>query len=194
MNPDGTLQRLIDGKPVDLDIPLVRSDSLKASFLTATDQWRFVAPWFRRAAMNRSCKPVMPFLAYATLTVGRIPSIDLVCRVLDVETARVYQFWTAWLRELHVGLYLSYFGDVAKNLQADLAEGTDWIFRRDGEETRIAVTHQGAASGRYWWGRKEAKSGGNVVLVAPCRGAGVHFVPTSDIATSCLKNWSSSPI
>ncbi len=65
------------------------------------------------------------------------------------------------------GLYLSGFGDVVKNPRMDISSGVDWLFRRDGQEVKIAIAHEGRTSSAYFSQRKADKlAEGTQVLTA----------------------------
>lgn len=126
----------------------------------------------------------MPFLALLTLPCSYLPSLDFCCRLSTEDESRVYQAYSGWLRELHVGMYLAEYGKVTKDLREDLQQGIDWRFNG----RPIAVRHEGKASARYWNQRKAAKLGeGTVVLTAPCFGSGVHLVSEEEISAKLLR-------
>ncbi|MBX9679107.1 MAG: hypothetical protein K2X38_10120, partial [Gemmataceae bacterium] len=136
---------------------------------------------FRSACKERSFPvPLMPLLAHMTFRNSAVPSLEQVCSVVRPFVSfdplpRVYQCRSAWLRELHAGFYLSFFGSVWKDVEADLHEGTDWFFAAHGREVRIGIAHEGKASARSWKARKARKSEGCWMVQARRQGDGLHL-------------------
>lgn len=197
LSPTSTLAKLLAGEIPDVEIPLVATDRLQQSLQRALDTWEFVGPWFRSGSLHRAFRPcIMPIAAYLTLRCGVVPGLDTLTQFVrcspilttwDCE-GRVYQCWTAWLRELDLGLKLASFGAVVKNPLLDVGHGVDWVFRRDGLETRIAVAH----AGDWHLERKQKKVGEDVVTLYARGGAGVHLVDTASIPDRILHNASAS--
>lgn len=151
------------------------TDRLKNSLARCCGQWTCLSDFFKAAGRNeRIGVPVMPILSYVALIGGQVLSLpssaELVASsplVSGSVAARCYQFWTAWLRELACGLYLSDHGDVFKNPRMDISDGVDWLFRRNGREVKIAVAHEGRTSAAYFSRRKSYKlAEGTHVLTA----------------------------
>ena len=143
----------------------------------------------------------MPVLSWICLVGGQCPSLpfctDLIASSPLVHgdcSARVYQFHVGLLRELHCGLYLSQFGNISKNPSLDINAGVDWIFRRNGIETLIAIGHAGNTSRAMYAKRKHQKlSASTVVLTAPRRGDGkLDLVLTADIEAQILSKSAAS--
>lgn len=197
LSPTSILSRLLAGEILDVEIPLLATDGLRASLQRALDTWEFVASWFRQGRFHRAFKPcIMPIVAYLSLRCGVVPSLDTLTQFVrcspilttgDCE-GRVYQCWTAWLRELHLGLYLAEYGQVVKNPVLDIENGVDWMFRRDGLVTRIAVAH----AGDWHLDRKQRKVGEDVVTLYARGGAGVHLVDTASIPSRIFNMASAS--
>jgi hypothetical protein len=140
--------------------------------------------------------PLMPVVGEMTFETGRVPdwqeaaalvAASPVCRASRGEVnGRVFWAWTAWLRELHLGLALSELWAVSKDWVRDLRQGCDWIVRNGiGQEATVSLAHEGAASRSFWNARKEAKlAEGTVVLTASGEGEGLHTVPRSQAITA----------
>src|SRR5437879_2623034 len=109
------LQSLLTGKVPDVEWPLTPTIRLAQSWRTAVDQWRYLPEKFMLASRNIYCRvPMLPLLAYLTLTLGRVPSLSAMINVISFSPAkcfavdaRAYQCHTGFLRELHVGLALA---------------------------------------------------------------------------------------
>lgn len=101
-----------------------------------------------------------------------MPSPDLVASVVNLVgvkgQGRIYQAWTGWLREYHVGMYLAHFGRVEKPLLRDLTEGIDWLY----EGRPIAVCH----TGDRYLDRKGRKCPDDIVKLYTRTGDGLHLV------------------
>lgn len=120
----------------------------------------------------------MPILWSHVFTAGIIPAVDEIVGQLGSESrAWVYQAHAGLIREVHVALYLSYFGTVTKNLYRDVFHGEDLHFRG----RAIAIRHSGSFSDVVWSERKASKSAGCVVLNARSRGARIHLVRLDEI-------------
>jgi hypothetical protein len=120
----------------------------------------------------------MPLLWQRVFASGVVPSVDDVVADLG-ESARpwVYQAHAGLIREIHVALYLSYFGTTTKNYHRDVYHGEDLHFKG----VPLAIRHAGSFSDFVWSERKAEKSKDCVVLSARSRGSGIHLVPLDEI-------------
>jgi len=177
----------------------VRSDKLIASLDKASLQWSYISRFFRLDSYNTSFRPaLMPLISYLTFATNIIPPIDTIskfvlaspwCKTSDVEP-RVYQCYTAWLRELHCGLYLAQYGKVTKNPKLDLCAGVDWVFNG---KIKIAVAHNGFVSRQMMIRRKKRKMSEDVViLTAQDTGTGLHLVTSAEMDAKILNISASS--
>lgn len=166
-----------DGLVPDAVYPVLPSPELERSLAVALDQWRFVGPWFRRGRIHRRCVAIMPLLAVSTLLTSKVMPLPTLagllcasplCTDTGLVTARAYQSWTSWLRELHCGLYLARHGTVTKNPMEDLAAGIDLRFNG----VALGIMHEGD---RHFARKKRA----GVVYLTATGGEGVHLVPES---------------
>jgi len=166
------------GVTQDQDIPIHRPDKLKKSFLLHARQWQYNGVLFARARGYFNGPFLMPLLWQRVFSDDAIPAVDDVVADLG-ESSRpwVYQAHCGLIREIHVALYLSYFGTTTKNHHRDVYYGEDLHFKGK----PVAIRHAGSFSDFVWSERKAAKSKDCVVLSARSRGSGIHLVPLDDI-------------
>lgn len=178
---------------VTLSVDRSRLETLRQSLDLRLEAWSFIGRWFREAFRNERFLPCpMPILAWLSLETGKVPSLDFCCSLIAASafkpaavSARVYSFFTAFLRELHFAIRLMELCPackVEKNLLADLEEGVDWNCLVGNKTVRVAIAHQGKVSAAAWNGRKAGKlQEGVVVLQASAEGQGVHLISEEDI-------------
>jgi hypothetical protein len=147
------------------------------------DTWTYVGRLFRLGRVGAFPIPLMPVWSWLTCAVSLIPPLDTVinlvkasvlCGAID-PTARVYQTWTGFLREVAAASVLGRYGRVVKPILRDLAEGVDLEF----EGVGIAITHEGD---RHIWRKRKKRANDVVVMTARDSGSGgVHLVSEADL-------------
>lgn len=185
--PGSALRALLLGEVPDVDWQLRRTDKLVTSWERAKDQWQFFSSWFRSASADGICRvPLMPVLSFIALLGGQVPSLTFAVDVISSSPlahtgieARAYSAYTGFLREMHVGLYLSQYGTVTKNPIADMQRGIDWTF--DGR--KIAVRQS-----TNFWRRKSQKVASDVIVLTATPSSGLSLVAIADIEAKILSS------
>jgi hypothetical protein len=184
------LQSILCGNVPDVEWQLRLTPQLESSLARAIEQWEFVRHWFREACQDTRCRvPLMPTLFYCGLIVGRIPSLPMATQIIQSSpladgdlSARVYQAYTGFLREMACGVEAVKLGwQVFKQPVLDLQAGTDWIFRR---EHKVQVSMPGRASASHWANRKVHKTADDVIVLTAEPSQGLATVSASAISAA----------
>lgn len=198
LQANSPLRSILLGHVPDVDWPLIPTARLRASLDRAISSWRYIGHKFREARQNILCPvPLLAVLAYCGLKGGRVPTLLEATAIIsssplvegmDIES-RIYSCYCSLLREFKAGIDFYDAGyQVIKNAKRDLSEGVDWIIRKDGRETLIQISHDGAASRYYYAKRKAHKTQADIKVLwaRPNNISELHLCDIEDVMPQLL--------